>query len=142
MKPDVVARQYVFRVSLASVIRLSVCDWTSDSTEAIQGVVKVDVAQVMPVEWDTGATVWHKDWFVIRNAEGDAVRCRAAVEAVPANNFAARVLRFKVELSKDNEHITEKQYDEENADEAALEGSGPPSPPMNRYHCASRLLGT
>ena len=77
------ARHYDFSVAPTSLIRLCVCDWPSNSTKAVQGVVKIDVAQVLPVEWDRGATVVHKDWFVIRNAQGDAVRAHEGA-ALPA----------------------------------------------------------
>ena len=77
------ARHYDFNVAPTSLIRLCICDWPSDSTKAVQGVVKIDVAQVLPVEWDRGATVVHKDWFLIRNAQGDAVRAHEGA-ALPA----------------------------------------------------------
>ena len=65
-------KQYEFSVSQTSVIRLCVCDWTSNSNKAIHGVVEITVAQLLPVNWAAGAVV-QKDWFAIRNVDGETV---------------------------------------------------------------------
>ena len=64
--------QYEFSVSQTSVVRLCVCDWTSNSNKAIHGVVEINVAQLLPVNRAAGAVV-QKDWFAIRDLDGETI---------------------------------------------------------------------
>ena len=68
-------REYVFQATSASIVRVSVCDWASDSRVGIKGVVSLAVADAMPVDFegDGGGGVgqaWQKDWFPLLDADG------------------------------------------------------------------------
>ena len=68
-------REYVFKATSASIVRVSVCDWAADSRVGVKGVVSLAVADAMPVDFEGegGGGVgqaWQKDWFPLSDADG------------------------------------------------------------------------
>ena len=75
-------RQYQFSVMQTSIIRVCVCDWTSDSRKGITGLIQVAVANMVPASLPYGTQILQKDWFAIHDSNGAPLRTKDGVPAL------------------------------------------------------------
>ncbi len=76
------ARNYSFCASQTSIICLSLCAWTSDSSKAIRGMVQVAITNVVPTNMGYSSKVLQKDWFALHDTDGALVRTKEGVAAI------------------------------------------------------------